>query len=152
MPIRFLPRRGDWFRSKDAPTKIRCMEYKYSPRQADLRRVVSEIQAVDEACARMASGAGTAEATSAGTAEATSAGTGETTSTGPQPAKRPWCWTMPPGTDFGPVHDVDVWEDIVSVQVPSHVRLDDRLVWVNVAKDGQHFATMYPRSLCGFLD
>ena len=63
--------------------------------------------------------------------------------------------SLDPGTDFGPVHDVDEWNGFVSVQVPSQFH-EGLLVWVNVENEirgkQQSFAKMYPRRLCGFLD
>ena len=59
--------------------------------------------------------------------------------------------TLWPGTTFGPVHEVDFFQQFVAVRVPSHFRCGT-LVWVNIANKGQPFATMLPRIQSGFLD
>ena len=61
--------------------------------------------------------------------------------------------TMEPGQLFGPVHDVELFHEFVSVQVPSTMSGHrGTLVWVNIENYGQEFARMVPRKWSGFLD
>ena len=60
---------------------------------------------------------------------------------------------LPPGTWFGPVHEVQnkVYGEFVAVKVPSHI-LPDTLVWINIENEGTRFAERGPRHWAGFLD
>ena len=90
------PKRGDWFKTKNYSSTIRCKEYTAPPPN--------------------------------GTFNA----------------------TLPTNHWFGPVHEVQRYNDFVSVSVPARYR-PGMLVWVNIENDGVRFAKL-DRRWAGFLD
>jgi len=68
-------------------------------------------------------------------------------------AQEAYIGTMEPGQIFGPVHNMGLYREFVSVQVPSTMSCHrSTLVWVNIGNHGRGFARMVPRKWSGFLD